>query len=117
MMQGCRRPPSGGRENHDSGGCAQPVAPQPGPPFMTFVSWDSIAPGLVQGRVDNQGKEARHVRVRLWYAVGQSETAQVVVPEPSDVPLLGSATFVVPIQSVRGEARFPRIGGITWEGG
>jgi hypothetical protein len=106
-----------GGGTYDSGGCDKPVAPQPGPPFMTFVSWDSIAPGQVRGRIDNQGLEARNVRVRLWYAVGQSETARVVVPEPSDVPVFGSATFVAPSQSVRGEARFPRIGGITWEGG
>jgi hypothetical protein len=81
------------------------------------VAWDSLAVDSCRGNVWIYGSTAFNTRIQLWYATGQTESAQVVIPFPADVPTGGHAVFVARSQVTNGEPRFPRRGTVSWDGG
>ena len=85
------------------------------PPILTFVGWDSIAPGQCQGHLYNSGFTASDVRVQLFYATPSGEAPLTVsIPGLVGPSPFGGASFVAAAQMTAGHQRFPRVGVITF---
>ena len=79
------------------------------PATLRFAYWDPISGDSCWGQVVNWGSEtATNVRLHLWYATAAGETVRV---------LREGQWFPVPAQITRGEARYPRVGTLSWDGG
>jgi hypothetical protein len=99
-------------------GCSPSSLVFPPGPSVLGVAWDSLAVDSCRGNVHNDGGTAFNTRIQLWYATGQTETAQVVIPSPADIPTSSRhAVFVARSQVTNGEPRFPRRGTVSWDGG
>lgn len=76
--------------------------------MLWWAGWDSLSTDSCWGNVTGWAGNATNVQLHFWYATGNGETVRV---------LRDGQTFPVPAQITRGEARFPRVGAITWDGG
>lgn len=82
--------------------------PTVNPTMVRWARWDSLSRDSCWGSVLSGARRAANVELHFWYANGNAETVRVL---PED------QAFPVPAQITRGEARFPRVGTITWDGG